>query len=392
MGSKFRYFGIGLVLCSIAASAQTVPDFRSVDSLSFRYYISGDWNELTKLGDSALNNEIDYKFLRQRLGFAYFSEGDYIKSVEHFEKALAFDGFDTFTLTYLFYSYLNSGQSENAGFIAGKMPSDLRKRLSVKSFQPVESIDFEYNFKYSASGRRSNPQYYHFGVNSHLLPGLELYQMFSHYNQTFTFPSLGGKEYVRDRQDEYYSLLKFVISPHLMVKSSYHCLNPDYDTISSPMHLGYLELSTNFGRFNFGINTSFLKGDKYSVNQSGIKAGVAFSGNLNMYFNGALSLISKQNTSRLIYNQTAGFRVSKKVWLEGNITFGDLTDYHDHDAMYVYDLIDPTIFRTGATLIFFSGKHITLWANYSYELKEYFENNLYHYNQFCYLGGLRWKL
>jgi tetratricopeptide (TPR) repeat protein len=391
MGSKFKCFVTGLLLFTFEVSAQTGSDFQSVDSLTYSYYKAKDWNNLIKLGSEAIDSGIDYKYLRQRLGLAFFSKGNYIQAIKHMEKALSFDSYDSFTLTYLYYSYLNSGQSENAGFISGKMPDDLKKSLSVKSFQPVESIDFEYDIKYSSSRLRSNPQYYHFGINTTIGSKLELYQMFSHYNQTITVQAFGQKEFIKDIQPEYYALLKFKFLQHWMLKSAYHYVSPKYDTITTSAHLGYLELSVDLGRFNIGFNTSALKNAQYTVEQSGIKVGGAFSGNLNMYFSSVFSFIQKQYTSQLIYSQAIGFRIFKKVWLEGNITIGDMTNYHDHDAMYVYNLIDPTAFRTGATLFIYSGKHITIWTNYSFERKKYYENSQYHYNQFSYLGGMKWK-
>lgn len=78
--------------------------------------------------------------------------------------------------------------------------------------------------------------------------------------------------------------------------------------------------------------------------------------------------------------------------MEGNMTVGNFTDYHDHEAMYVYDYIDPATFRTGLTGSFYTGRHLSFWTNFSFEQKEYYSNTTYHYSEFSYLGGIRWKL
>ena len=392
MGSKFKYLVIVLFLFNFAAKAQTDIDFQYVDSLTYGYFKSGDWNNLIKLGTEAIDHDIDYKYLRQRIGLAFFSKGDYINARKHFEKALSFYSFDTFTLVYLYYTYLNTIQAEYSGYFASKMPQDVRKGLSIKSFQPVESIDCEYNFKFAGTTLRSNPQYFHIGINSQLGLRLGLYQMFSNYNQTVTVQKPLKDEIVKDQQYEYFALLKFTISSHWMLKSAYHFLNSTYSTTNSYANLGFLGLSANISRFNFEIDASVLKNEEYFVKQSGVQAGVSFSRNLNMYLTSALSLTNQQNINQIIYNQKAGFKLFKKVWLEGNATFGDITNYNDYDAMYVYNSIDPTTFRTGATLFFNAGKHITIWANYCYERKEFNENSFYHYNQYSYLGGVKWKL
>jgi hypothetical protein len=392
MGAKFKYFVVGLLFLNIAANGQKSIDFQYVDTLTYKYYSSGDWNQVISLGMEAINNDIDYKFLRQRLGFAFYSKGDFINARKHLERALLFDSFDTFTLTYLYYAYLSSGLSENARLISAKMPSDLKKSLSVKPFHLVESVDFEYNFKYAASGLRSNPRYFHVGIHSQIGSRLGLYQMVSGYNQTLMFQQMGYLRNARDNQSEYYGLVKLTLTPHLTVKSAYHYLNTSYNATGSSSHLGFFELTANFNRVKFGMNSSLLKGKQLSVVQTGLDAGIFFSGKMNVYFNSALSFTSMKNTGRFIYDQKAGFKVSKNIWVEGNLTLGDMTNYRDHEAMYIYNLVDATTLRTGATLFLYTGKHISLWANYSYERKEYYENSIYHYNQFSYLGGIKWKL
>jgi hypothetical protein len=216
--------------------------------------------------------------------------------------------------------------------------------------------------------------------------------MFSNYKQTITIQYPGQNEIVKDTQSEYFALLKLTVSPHWMLKSAYHYMNTIYGTTNSYSNLGFLGFSANFCRYSFEINASVLKSEGYYIKQSGIQAGFTFPGNLNMYLTSAFSLTNQQNKNRFIYDQKAGFQLSQKVWLEGNLTVGDLTNYNDYNAMYVYNLIDPTTFKAGATLFYYAGKHITLWANCSYERKEFYEDNSYHYNQFSYLGGIKWKL
>jgi hypothetical protein len=392
MGAKFQCFVIGLLILNLGVNGQVITDFQSVDSISYKYYSTGNWEELIKYGNTAISKGIDYKYLRQRLGFAYYSKGDYIRSEKHFGKAIAFDSYDSFTLTYLYYSYVMSGRYESATFIAGKMPAELRKSLSIKLFQPLESIDLEYNYKYAASGLRSNPQYYHIGVNSNIGSRLGIYQMFSDNNQTFTVQHMNNHKNYHDQQTEYLLLLKYTLSPHWRIKAGYHYLHPTYNAVTSIAHLGLLQLSSDYGRFNFGINASLLKGSSSTIYQSGLRAGTSFYGALSTYFVSSVSMTGSQTANHFIFDQKAGLRIIKNGWIELNLTTGNLTSYWDHDGLYVYNLIDPTVFRSGGTFYLYSGQHITLWLNYSFERKEYSENSQYRYNQFSYLGGIKWKL
>jgi hypothetical protein len=103
-------------------------------------------------------------------------------------------------------------------------------------------------------------------------------------------------------------------------------------------------------------------------------------------------MTNEESVKGVIYNQKAGLRFSPKVWIEGNVTFGNMQDYNELSAMYIYNTVDPTSFRCGSTLFLFPGRHLSLWFNFSYERKDFYENLNYHYNQFSYLGGIKWKI
>jgi hypothetical protein len=69
-----------------------------------------------------------------------------------------------------------------------------------------------------------------------------------------------------------------------------------------------------------------------------------------------------------------------------------MTEYNDFDGLYIYNTYDPMIFRSGVTAYLPLNRNITLWTNFSYESKEYLELSSFHYNQFSYMGGIKWKL
>jgi hypothetical protein len=129
------------------------------------------------------------------------------------------------------------------------------------------------------------------------------------------------------------------------------------------------------------------------ITQAGLIAGIKSTGRSGLYMTGGLSVLMNADSFRsVIYDQKAGIRLSSKAWLEGNVTFGNLSDFSEFSAMYIYNTVDPTSFRCGSTLFLFPGRHISLWFNFSYERKDFYENINYHYNQFSYLGGIKWKI
>jgi len=393
MGKKIRYIISFLTLVPLTLQAQEAKDFLKVDSLTYGYYLTGKWDSLIYLGNEAVGKNMDYKFLRQRLGFAFFSKSQYGSAQKQFLRALEYDSFDSFTLQYLYLSFLNDGNDDGASVIAGKMNRELRKSLNISLFKPIESIEAEYNYKYAGTRLRSNPQYFRIGFSSRLGPRVSLFQMYSNYSQTITIRNPISETYISDRQPEYYALMKISLSPYLKLKTAYHYLYTSWSVNSNSAHLGYLGLSADYNGFKLGTEYSLMNIDGKRISQAGLTAGFKSKGRSRFYLTGELSLLmNNYSLKSIIYDQRAGLRLSPKIWLEGNVTAGNLSDFNEFSAMYIHNTVDPTSFRSGSTIFLFPGSHISLWFNFSYERKDFYENINYHYNQFSYLGGIKWKI
>jgi hypothetical protein len=391
MGPKSRYLIFLVLIFPAELFSQDTLDYRTVDSLTYSYYFSGNWASIISLGNTALSNGIDYKYLRQRLGYAYFSEGKYYDSKLQYEKALAFDNYDQSGLEYLYYSYLNTGKDDWAGSLAGRMDTPLRKRLFGQAFRPLEGIDLEYNFKFAGTSNRSNPQYYRIGIYTRAGYRLSFYQSFSKYNQIIRIQHPLNSERIFDDQSGYYVLMKWNVSRHLLLKTAFHLLYSSSNPANSG-ELGYVAFSRELNRFSLEAYGSYLTIERKQTFQTGLKAGFTFPGRSSFYLSGTISELFEDNLNRIIYNQKAGMKAGKKLWIEVNTTMGHMSDYNDYDGLYVYYSFDPLAFRSGVTTYFYITKKIMVWLNYSYERKEYYEDKSFHYNQFSYLGGIKWKL
>ena len=393
MGTKIRNIIALLILAWTTGYSQEVNKYYKVDSLTYSYYLNGNWDSLISTGKEAIGQNIDYKFLRQRIGFAFFSRSQYGEAQKQFTKALSFDSFDSFSLKYLYLSYLYDGNDDAALLIAGRMNKQAREGLEVTLFRPIESVEAEYNFKYAGTSLRSNPQYFNIGMTSRIGSRLSLFQMFANYSQTITVRYPRRERYISDQQSEYYALVKFSFSPNLKLKTAYHFLNTSYAMTTSYAHLGYVGFSADYQVFKLGTEFSFMNIEDNHITQAGLIAGLKSTWRSGFYLTGGLSVLMNGDSVRsVIYDQKAGIRLSSKIWLEGNATFGNLSDFSEFSAMYIYNAVDPTSFRCGSTLFLFPGSHISLWINFSYERKDFYENLNYHYNQFSYLGGIKWKI
>jgi hypothetical protein len=392
MGSKRGYLIIIVLSVSIQMAAQSKLEFGTVDSLTYSYYLNGSWDNLIKLGNEAIDNNIDFKFLRQRLGYAFYSKKDYAGSARQFRKALKFDSYDSFTLECLYYSFLFQGYDDAASIIGGKMDKELKRRLGINLFRPVESISSEYNYKYAGTSLRTNPQYINLGISSRFGSRISLFQMISQYRQTVTIQLPVKDMYVTDEQFEYYGLVKINLSPNLQAKAAYHHLNSTFSLSNTSSNLGYFGLSTLSSRLLLGIDASVRMAENGNITQYGLNAGANAIGRHKVYLTGYLALLDEENSPRVIYTQKAGIRLGKKTWLEANAMLGNLNNFSDYSAMYIFNSIDPTTLRAGASLFVYPGKHFSFWLNFAYERKQFYEDLNYDYNQFSYLGGIRWKI
>jgi hypothetical protein len=395
----------------MCAKAQQSINFQSADSITYQCYMKGDWDKLINFGEEALRQDIDFKNLHKRIGYAYFAKADYYSAQKQFEKALTFDKSDLDTRVYLYYCGLNLGDITLAGYHASKLPLEIQKCLGIKAFKIVDAVDVEYNYKINdeSLGIRSNPMYYRAGVSTKLNNRLNVYQAISHYTQTVN-------DTVPTKQTEYFASLNYLISSHTAFDLGYHYVGTKVNTTSFPGNLFFAKLSRNINRFQVGINASILTNANDTCSQFGLNVGYKFSGKANIYLNSSLSgLIQKSKTTLkpleltstgmyvlkdtvsngLIFSQTIGGKVLTSLWAEASITVGDLKNYNDINGLYLYNSLDPTTFRAGLTLFYNLSKNVSFVGNYTYDKKQ-IENTITNintnYNQHSFSTGIIWKL
>lgn len=379
-----KYLSTLLLLAPFFGFSQEKLSFQKTDSLTYQYYLQGEWKQMIGLTMDAFKQDIDSKYLRQRAGYAYYMTGDYTSAEIEYKKALEFDTADEITREYLYYCAANSG-SEYSRFYAGNLSEETASKLGIKRINPVEMVDTEFNIKTNQTESRSNQIYYRFGINTELGYRLSLYQSLSYFNQTV--------DGIPTRQPEYLALLKWHFAPAWQLKTAYHYLytNDGYNVY--PGNLGFLALSSKLNRFTLEARGSILKSSFATTRQVGLQAGVVLPGKSNLYLTSALTGMAEDGEYRTIFSQSAGLKCNKKLWAEGNITLGNLKNYNTYNSLYVYNSVDPSVFRTGFSLFYFTGKHLSFTGNFTFDQQQ-IENSttITHYYQYSFSGGIKWRL
>jgi len=367
-----------------------------IDSVSWQQYLAGDWDGLTETGKLARKANIDFKWLQQRLGYAWFVKGDYYKSRKHYQRAIRWDDQDEISHLYLHYNSLYTGQYQAARYHAGKLPVLSRNADDQQLIRLLNSIDAEYAFKrpekfYRESELRKDAQFRRIGIHSLLGHHISLYQSVSGYVQDFDFVN-------STNQLEYFGLVSAQLTTSLSAQAGYRYVGTRSlimpDTFYTPGHSFNAQLNYNFYRFNISAMVNYFSNEYISVNQWGLQAGVGFSGTIPVYLRSSLYSLAEQGTNalpNLVFNQTAGMLLFKRIWLEGSVTLGEQNYFTSDDGMYFYNSQDPVVFKTGASIRTYVNQQLSFIVHYGLE-KKYMNTYDEYYYQHGLTGGIAWKL
>lgn len=380
----YKYVILAFILSITSIKAQDTITFQVVDSITSNFYDAGNWENLIKLGEKAVNQQIDYKKLRQRMGYAYFVTSDFYNAQIQYQHAYTFDKYDENTNLYLYYCALNIGNDNAIDFYAGKLSSETRKKLKISLIKIVNAIDLEYNYKLTDSDIRSNPIYYRVGVNTLLGSRINIYQAGSAYSQTVNSTVL-------TKQMEYYVSGNFSINASSSILLAYHYLLTDVNSDSFNGNLYYAKFSKHFGRLSLGLNGSYFTNLMGNYKQVDANIGYVLPGALEFSINSNVTGFFETNNNRLIFTQKLGIHPFKPIWLETSFILGNIKNFNDNNGLYIYNSLDPTTLRTGLTFYWKISNKISFIGNYTYDKKE-ITNSTINYNQHSFSGGILWKL
>lgn len=379
-------------------------NFNSIDSLSYQLYLKGAWDSLLQLGKLAEKADIVYPNLSLRLGYAAFMKGNNSLSLKHFNYVLKENSFNQ---NALYYAVLNNkllSRNEAAAFRSKNLDEDLKKPLNIGYKKLAESIDVETSFKPTNSEVRKMGKFYRIGVSNRINYRWKLNHSVSSFQQNLLTPTDTRTTNQQNRNNnptnfrkfnvndfQYYLKSDVFLNENFLLTNAYHMIYTHFDnsTYSTNIISTGLKYFTPFADFKMEINTGLML--------DSLQTQLAFSstyhpkGNLDIYGNSRVSYQKRTNLTQLNFSQVIGLKLSKKIWVEMHGTFGQIKNFIDNDAFYIYDAIDAGNFRIGTSFIIAFNNHISLLSNYYYEQKRLYSQNT-NYHLHSYSLGLTWKL
>jgi tetratricopeptide (TPR) repeat protein len=205
------------IFSSVALSQDTI-NFNNIDLKTYGFAYYGEWDSVIHYGKLGLANDIDYFYLRLRLGEAYYYKQNYSTAIKHFEKALKSNSADASAQEFLYYSYLFSGRESDVDFYGAGLPEAEKKDVSLKKNTLLKNVYFETgpcasnnsskngNINMEGSNNlggnadlTNNLYYAHLGLNFSLCKWLSVYPAINYINDEklgifqMTQHSLGGR-------------------------------------------------------------------------------------------------------------------------------------------------------------------------------------------------------
>ena len=108
------------------------------------------------VGKQALRQDIDYYYLRVRLGIAYFEKSDYFPSATHLKKARQFNSGDPFVADYLYRALVYTNRTGEAGILRREVPA-LKADTLLPAGSIVEQVHFEAGYTISRDRTLQHP-------------------------------------------------------------------------------------------------------------------------------------------------------------------------------------------------------------------------------------------
>ncbi|MBE0661191.1 MAG: hypothetical protein IH597_01885 [Bacteroidales bacterium] len=421
--------------------AQERIDFKTADSLTFQLYDKGNWQELINSGKSAIQQGQDYYFLRMRIGIAYYMLGHYRSAAVHFEKALEFNSNDMVALPYLRQCYdWGVMETESAALV------QRFKVLKKESVEPVfirgisvfggaavsgsstqlENTDLDGEADIYGEINANGDMYYgHAGITVAPVQHILLYLGYTHLQlDKHQRIVMEGADSINNRyhliQHQLHANLPLRLAKGWQIVPALTMLN----FRDKPLIIGYDEVDYEYvirqmdtTITNYIVSMKLLKSMPYfdlgaMAGNSNLNNENQWQGtfilklypfaNLDLYSYSRISTLTAIEENRWHFKQTLGGKVLSKLWLQGSYHWGDLTNAHDENGLLVFNTSAKIVSRLSATAYILITEKLTFQLEYTFteQQDKYIEFTDYNtfitrpvnYNNYNFMGGLKWKL
>lgn len=359
--------------------------YQQADSVSNALYLAGSWPQLITSGKDYIQSGNDFPALRLRLAYAFFITQKYTDALQQYQAVLASDSYNQTARYFAYWSncYLNrfAEADYHASFIDPKMLSDEQ----IKPFG-LTVAGLESSLKFPEDHFRSDASFTRVFWGDRLGWRFDTEQSVAVYHQANQerFRQQNPDEKFDHNQFEIYEKLDYTISQKLSLLAAYHLLQTDKTN-----HVGLFGLKYAQNKLEAQADVNYAYLDRANVFQYNAKLRWYPLGNLDFYTITRGSF-QQQYQKSFIISELIGGKLLKNIWAETAATFGRQNNYLEYDALYVYNFVDATTFKSSETVYFRLNPHLLLPLTYMFERKNNVYQNLY-YNQHSISAAILWR-
>ncbi|MCF1750820.1 tetratricopeptide repeat protein [Mariniradius sediminis] len=396
------------------AFVQAQQSLPQVDAKTYELFQQGAWDRLIEEGNKAIQQGIDFYYLRVRIGIAHYEKRNYHAAIRHFEKARELNDSESYVQEYLYFANLFSGRSAEAKVIAEGFDPVLKSKTGTEKLPVVSRLDLAYNFTgqidpsviqdfnpnapIGMEGSQFIPDYHHYyfgGLGLDLSPRFSIYQGYSYLQVSHLLYSQSANEQILDKTfassvHQYYVAANLLIGKGLTLLGGLHFVRrifPVTSTITSGPPgpsvestvisnagendlTGFVSLYKRLNRVTIGA--SYYRGSlgNFTQNQADGKVIIFPFGNLNLYTASTASLHQQDfgggnNSANFVFDQQIGLKTTRWLWVEGYGTFGNMNNFFMNDGLLVFNRMDTIKQRLGGRLLILPSSNLKLTLDYT---------------------------
>ena len=370
-------------------------NFVTVEAKTYAQFLGQFWDELVVTGEKALSNNIDYYYLRLRLGVAYFQLQKFRLAEKQFNKAMQLNSEDPFLKEYLYFTYLKNAHYEQALKLSIGFDSTLKAK-TVGNDLPIHLIYSEAGAKVSNDHLIfENASYVQVGIGHRLSKYLNITHAFTNYNQQAFYGKVNQKQY--------YLGLKIPFKKTWLLSPSYHYVTFDLDgpaNVYPPFKKPALVTKTG-GVYALNLQKTFTyfdlsAGYAYSTLNDSIQQQENVQVNVYPWANHKFSIGANMTVQQRngINNNTYGYNFNTtyaphwKFKISASYFMGDLKNNTEDNGFVVNNSYYVTTHRLMLTPQVAISKKIDAYLIYQYENKALSNYSFQYHNFFV---GLKYK-
>ena len=234
---------------------------RDIEAKTYAFYQTKEWSKLLAFGDSALQQNTDYYYLRFRMGVANYELGKYLTAKKHFRKAIEFNSTAEISTRYLYMCYQYTGEYEQARKLAKTLTTHSQNILGYDPNRMLNYVGFLPGLKASGSVDVPIASLLGVSVGHNIFNDVSVNHVLSNYSQ--------GNDIWGYNQKEYFLQVNIPLKKSALFSASYHFVdgnttfyyNGFEQTANAKSHAISLFVNRQIGNHNFALGSIGLEVD-----------------------------------------------------------------------------------------------------------------------------------